>query len=61
MNAEHFTGIIATTVTPFKEDESIDELAFVKQIKYLLDADVDGISVGVLPVKGRPSRNWCSL
>ncbi|WP_284285933.1 dihydrodipicolinate synthase family protein [Alicyclobacillus fastidiosus] len=39
-------GIIATTVTPFDEREEVDEVAFVEQVRYMLAAGVDGISVG---------------
>jgi 4-hydroxy-tetrahydrodipicolinate synthase len=39
-------GIIATMITPFKENEEVDIEAFVKEIHYLLNAGVDGISVG---------------
>ncbi|UOF90284.1 dihydrodipicolinate synthase family protein [Fodinisporobacter ferrooxydans] len=39
-------GIIATTVTPFTEDEDVDEKTFVEQVRYLVSTGVDGISVG---------------
>jgi 4-hydroxy-tetrahydrodipicolinate synthase len=39
-------GIIATTVTPFQNNEDIDEKAFVEQVRYLLSTGVDGVSVG---------------
>jgi 4-hydroxy-tetrahydrodipicolinate synthase len=39
-------GIIATMITPFKENEDVDVEAFIKEIHYLLETGVDGISVG---------------
>ncbi|WML54984.1 dihydrodipicolinate synthase family protein [Neobacillus sp. PS3-12] len=39
-------GIIATMITPFKENEDVDIEAFIKEIHYLLETGVDGISVG---------------
>jgi 4-hydroxy-tetrahydrodipicolinate synthase len=39
-------GIIATMITPFKENEDVDVEAFIKEIHYLLKTGVDGISVG---------------
>lgn len=46
MNTPWLKGIIATTVTPFDEREEVDEVAFVEQIRHMLAAGVDGISVG---------------
>ncbi|MDV2887858.1 dihydrodipicolinate synthase family protein, partial [Alkalihalophilus pseudofirmus] len=41
-----FEGIIATMITPFKENEEVDTEAFVQEIHYLMEAGVNGISVG---------------
>jgi 4-hydroxy-tetrahydrodipicolinate synthase len=46
MLESNIEGIIATMITPFKENEEVDIEAFVKEIHYLLDAGVNGISVG---------------
>lgn len=39
------TGVIAAAVTPFKEDESLDESGFVKHLEFLIDAGVHGLMV----------------
>ncbi|KPV43799.1 dihydrodipicolinate synthase family protein [Alicyclobacillus ferrooxydans] len=46
MDLSFLRGIIATTVTPFNEQEEVDEVAFVDQVRYMLSVGVDGISVG---------------
>ncbi|WAH35771.1 dihydrodipicolinate synthase family protein [Alicyclobacillus dauci] len=46
MDTSWLKGIIATAVTPFDEREEVDETAFVEQVRYLVAAGVDGISVG---------------
>lgn len=46
MNTPWLKGIIATAITPFDDREEVDEVAFVEQVRYMLAAGVDGISVG---------------
>jgi len=38
-----FRGVYAATVTPFDEDERVDEEVLAKHINHLLDSGVDGI------------------
>lgn len=38
-----FDGVISTIVTPFNEDDTINEEMLRNEIRYLLDANVDGI------------------
>jgi 4-hydroxy-tetrahydrodipicolinate synthase len=46
MSQTNLEGIIATMITPFKENEEVDTEAFIKEIHFLLNAGVNGISVG---------------
>lgn len=46
MDITWLRGIIATTVTPFDENEEVDEDIFIEQVRYLLGTGVDGISIG---------------
>jgi 4-hydroxy-tetrahydrodipicolinate synthase len=41
-----FKGIIAPVTTPFNDNDEIDEEKFRKEVKYLLNCDIDGISPG---------------
>ncbi|MGI6622722.1 MAG: dihydrodipicolinate synthase family protein [Acetivibrionales bacterium] len=41
---KHLTGIIAPVVTPWTKDEKLDEEAFRKQVRFIIDAGVHGIS-----------------
>jgi len=38
-----FDGVISTVVTPFNEDDTINEELLRKDVRYILDAGVDGI------------------
>ena len=38
-------GIIPTVLTPFDENEQVDDVALRAQIQYLIDADVHGLVV----------------
>jgi dihydrodipicolinate synthase/N-acetylneuraminate lyase len=42
----HLDGIIPPMIVPFHEDGSIDEESFRREVKYLLDKPINGISVG---------------
>ncbi len=46
MNNQHLTGMIAPMVVPFDAQGELDEAAFRKEARYLLDHGVDGISSG---------------
>jgi len=46
MDKERFKGIIAPVVTPFTAEGTIDEDLFRKEVKYLLNTGIDGISPG---------------
>jgi len=39
-------GIVPPMVTPFREDESIDEEAFREEVRYLIEVGVHGLAVG---------------
>jgi len=39
-----FKGIIAPVTTPFNDNDEINEEKFRKEVKYLLDCGIDGIS-----------------
>ena len=43
---QHLKGIIAPVITPFDEDENLDEARFRTLVRYILDAGVHGISPG---------------
>jgi len=46
MNLNKLTGMIAPMVTPFDENEDLDLNAIRKEVKYLLNTGIDGISTG---------------
>jgi len=46
MNLDELTGMIAPMVTPFDENEELDLNATRKEVKYLLNTGIDGISTG---------------
>lgn len=46
MEVRHLDGIIPPMVVPFHEDGSIDEEAFRREVQYLLNKPINGISVG---------------
>jgi len=46
MNLNKLTGMIAPMVTPFGENEELDLNATRKEVKYLLNTGIDGISTG---------------
>ena len=46
MDKKQLTGMIAPMVVPFDEAGELDEAAFRKEARYLLDHGVDGISSG---------------
>jgi 4-hydroxy-tetrahydrodipicolinate synthase len=46
MKSEKLTGMIAPMVVPFDEAGELDEAAFRKEARYLLEHGVDGISSG---------------
>jgi dihydrodipicolinate synthase/N-acetylneuraminate lyase len=41
-----FSGIIAPVVTPFTQEETLDEMIFRREVKYLLSTGIHGISPG---------------
>jgi 4-hydroxy-tetrahydrodipicolinate synthase len=41
-----FSGIIAPVITPFTKEETLDENIFRREVKYLLDTGIHGISPG---------------
>lgn len=45
MELDKIKGMIPPVVTPFKDNEELDEVATRKEIKFLLDKNVDGIAV----------------
>jgi len=46
MNLDKLTGMIAPMITPFDENEELDLNATRKEVKYLLNTGIDGISAG---------------
>jgi len=46
MNLDKLTGMIAPMVTPFDENEELDLNTTRKEVKYLLNTGIDGISTG---------------
>ena len=46
MDLDKLTGMIAPMVTPFDENEDLDLNATRKEVKYLLNTGIDGISTG---------------
>lgn len=46
MTREDLTGMVPPLVVPFTEDGNMDEEAFRKEVRYLLDCGVDGLSSG---------------
>lgn len=46
MDLNKLTGMIAPMVTPFDENEELDLNATRKEVKYLLNTGIDGISAG---------------
>ena len=46
MTERTLRGVIPPMVTPFKDDESIDHEAFVQELEFLLQFDIDGLSIG---------------
>ena len=46
MNLDKLTGMIAPMVTPFDKNEELDLNATRKEVKYLLNTGIDGISTG---------------
>jgi len=46
MNLNKLTGMIAPMVTPFDENEDLDLNVTRKEVKYLLNTGIDGISTG---------------
>ncbi len=46
MDLDKLTGMIAPMVTPFDENEELDLNATRKEVKYLLNTGIDGISTG---------------
>lgn len=46
MPSVQLKGIIATMITPFGQNEEIDESACVEEVRYMLSRGVHGISVG---------------
>lgn len=46
MNLEHLTGMIAPMVVPFDERGELDEAAFRREARVLIDSPIDGISSG---------------
>ena len=44
--AERLSGIIPPMVTPFNRDGSVDTEAFRSEVRYLIDAGVQGLAVG---------------
>lgn len=46
MNKERFTGMIAPMVVPFDTRGELDEAAFRREARWLLDQPIDGISSG---------------
>ncbi|MBA7512693.1 4-hydroxy-tetrahydrodipicolinate synthase [subsurface metagenome] len=46
MDLDKLTGMIAPMMTPFDENEELDLDTIRKEIKYLLNAGIDGISTG---------------
>jgi 4-hydroxy-tetrahydrodipicolinate synthase len=49
-------GIVPPMVTPFKEDEEIDEEAFRRDVRYLIEAGVHGLAVGGSTGEGHTLR-----
>jgi dihydrodipicolinate synthase/N-acetylneuraminate lyase len=45
-NKPAFKGIIAPVITPFTKDETLDEKVFRREVKYLLNTGIHGISPG---------------
>ncbi|MGV3656156.1 MAG: dihydrodipicolinate synthase family protein [Noviherbaspirillum sp.] len=43
---EQIQGIVPPVITPFTEDEKIDEAALRATVRFMLDQDVDGLVVG---------------
>ncbi len=57
LTAETHRGIYAATVTPFKDDVSLDEKALRKQTAYVIDNGVHAImSTGEFPHLSREER-----
>jgi len=46
MNLDRFIGMIAPMVTPFDENEELDLDTTRREVKYLLNTGIDGISTG---------------
>ena len=46
MDLDKLTGMIAPMVTPFDKNEELDLNATRKEVKYLLNTGIDGISTG---------------
>ncbi|MDK2933232.1 MAG: 4-hydroxy-tetrahydrodipicolinate synthase [Clostridiales bacterium] len=46
MHKERLRGIIAPLVTPFNQNENLDEITFRREVKYLLGTGIHGISPG---------------
>ena len=46
MELDKLTGMIPPVVVPFDREGEIDEEAFRSEVRYLLDAGIDGISSG---------------
>jgi 4-hydroxy-tetrahydrodipicolinate synthase len=53
-------GVIPPLVTPFREDETIDEAAMRQQLRYMLGKGVHGIIVRGSAGRASPLRatNW---
>jgi dihydrodipicolinate synthase/N-acetylneuraminate lyase len=45
-NKSVLSGIIAPVVTPFTKEETLDEKIFRREVKYLLNTGIHGISPG---------------
>ena len=45
MNMKNITGMIPPVITPFREDGSIDEERIAKEMDYVIEAGVHGLSV----------------
>ena len=56
MTLHNFTGVIPILATPFKDDESLDISSWQRMIEFMVDMNVDGITIlGVLGESNRLS------